>query len=312
MIEKMQCKEFEVFSEKYDIKGIVKDYGVVTKLFFTYEGKEVEIGMSRNILKGETFKEAGREILETYISELSGNGKERKRSLHYWYVDECSEEGEKYLSAHGRVSGHDRLPDSMFINSSAVKSISINEETEEAIIRTENSIYHCPLEYCRFAKQDAAPELIPDYESIKEKYGTGIKYPSIEPGKVLLVLANFSDYYFHSIYYVSPEDKEKKPHEYEGWPHVGMFQDSYLISVYDADIELRYFPHFQNIEFYMEETDGKPFFIENVGDVVLFAKTSKGTIRLEPGERKEVKKENSEDKPPVLPKGDLYPAGIMQ
>ena len=36
------------------------------------------------------------------------------------------------------------------------------------------------------------------------------------------------------------------------------------------------------------------------------------TIKLNPGERKEVTKENAEAETPSLPNGDLYPAGIIE
>ena len=45
--------------------------------------------------------------------------------------------------------------------------------------------------------------------------------------------------------------------------------------------------------------------------VVIYAGTSAGTIKLEPGDRKEVTKENAEAETPILPGGDLYPAGII-
>ena len=134
--------------------------------------------------------------------------------------------------------------------------------------------------------------------------------PSIEPGNVLLVLSDHDEYYFHSLYYKETEDAEAC--DYYGDANVGMFQDSYLIMAEEAGIDLRYFPHFKNIEFYSEYTEGRPLYLENVGNSVLFAKTSKGLIKLAPGERKEVCKENIEAEKPVLPKGDLYPAGIIE
>ena len=173
-------------------------------------------------------------------------------------------------------------------------------------------MYHCPLAYCNFKKQDKYPDIIPDYEALKEKHQGTIEYPSIEPGKVLLVLANFCDYYFHSLYYVPKDSEDGKKLEFSGSPHVGTFQDSYLINTKDYKIDLRYFPHYQNIEFYSEDTNGCPLFIENIGDVVIYARTSAGTIKLEPGDRKEVTKENVEDETPILPSGDLYPAGIIE
>ena len=140
--------------------------------------------------------------------------------------------------------------------------------------------------YCNFEEQDKFPDIIPDYERLKEKYKGRIGFPSIESGKVLLVLANFCDYYFHSFYFVPKESKDSKPVEFHGSAHIGTFQDSYLIRTRGYRVDLRYFPHYQNIEFYMENTDGCPWFIENIGDVVIFAGTSAGTIKLEPGDRK--------------------------
>ena len=190
------------------------------------------------------------------------------------------------------------------------KEIEINTETEELVIHTKNSVYFCPLLYCRFDKQDIAQTLVPDYAKIKANYQGKLTHPSIEPGKVLLVLSNFDAYYFHSLYY-QPEGADG-PLEYTGHPHLGTFQDSYLIETEDGRINIRYFPHHQSIELYMENTDNCPWFIENICDVPLFAKTSKGTIRLNPGERKEVKRENAEKKPPILPGGDLYPAQLIE
>jgi len=234
----------------------------------------------------------------------------KKLQLHYWYIREMDCEGEKFLMAKGVVSGHDRLIDTTFIHTSEVKDIRIDKEAEDAIITTRNSVYHCPLAYCRWSKQDENSSLVPEYAWIKENFKGKINYPIIEDDKVLLVLSNFDEYYFNSLYY-KPSDVERCL-EVQAYPHVGMFQDSYLIWGEDNRIDVRYFPHFENIEFYSEDTDGKPFFIENIGDIVLYAKTSKGYIKVNPGERKEVSAENAEEERPVLDSGDLYPAVIIE
>ncbi len=38
-------QEIPVYSEKYGVHGKVLDYGVVTKLVFNYDGKDLEVGM---------------------------------------------------------------------------------------------------------------------------------------------------------------------------------------------------------------------------------------------------------------------------
>ena len=304
-------KEIEVYSEKYDIHGVVRDYGVVTKLSFLYDGKNIEMAIDRNPLKGEKYEDVGRDVIESYVSKLAAPQTGRKLQLHYWYIREHEIDGVVKRIAHGIVTGHKKLPDSIDIHTSPVKSVFVDKDEEELVINTENSIYHCPLAYCRFREQDKYPDMIPDYEEIKEKYKGKLDYPSVEKGKVLLVLSNFCDYYFHSLYYVPADSEDEEPRHYTGWAHVGTFQDSYLISTEEGSIDLRYFPHYQNIEFYSEVTCGCPWYIENIGDSVLYASTSCGKIRLDPGERKEVSKANAETDPPILPGGDLYPAGVF-
>ena len=55
-----------------------------------------------------------------------------------------------------------------------------------------------------------------------------------------------------------------------------------------------------------------PLFLENIGDVPLYAKTACGLIKLDPGERKEVSKENCTNDKVHLADGDLYPAQILE
>ena len=306
-------KIYDVYSKKHDVRGQIIDYGVVIKLQFTYAGIEREIALKRPFPDNgqEAFLKLGTDTIDSFIEKLSGE-ESRKLMLHYWYVDENTDDatGEKYMCAHGIVTGHNRIADTHRIHTSEVFAIEIDRFTGEVLIHTRNSLYHCPLAYCDYDKQDEFPLFIPDYEIVKAKYKDKRECPSIEAGKVLVVLSNFDRYYFHSLYYL-PEGACEKA-EYRSCAHIGTFQDSYLIWMEEQPINLSYFPHFQNIEFYSQETDGKPLYLENIGDVPLYARTFSGTICLQPGERKEVTEENAEENPPMLPKGDLYPAGIIE
>lgn len=302
-------EEIEVYSEKNDVRGVIRDYGVVTKLFFTYAGREIEMGIKRNLLSGETYEKLGQQLIDSYISN---NPETREITLHNWYLERRENNGEEVCIGHGVVTGHPSIPDSVSMHTSRVQAVYSDFDNGEVVVTTLNNVYHCPMEYCRWKKQDEYSELISDYAKMKELYQGKIVYPSIESGKVLLVLSNFSEFYFHSLCYVPVNVEDGKRAEYSGYPHIGTFQDSYLIQTDDYSIDLRYFPHYQNVEFYSEDTDGNPLFLENIGDVVLYAKTSAGLIKLAPGERKEVVKANAEKERPVLPSGDLYPAGIME
>lgn len=308
MIETMLREEIKVHSDKYGVDGFIRDYaGVVKKLSFSYQGKDVEMAINRDPLKLNDPQVVGRDLIDSYIDNLCSES--RKVHLHNWHISKHKKDGEEFMIAKGIVTGHPKLVDSEDMHTSAIRAISIDHEDGEAVVTTMNNVYHCPLSSCNYSEQDKLPEAIPDYESIKEQYKDSEVYPAIESGKVLLVLANYCSYYYHSTYYV-PEGSEKPLH-FSAWPHVGSFQDSFIINSEDYKIDLRYFPHFQNVEFYGEFTDGCPLYLENVGDITLYARTSAGTIKLEPGDRKEVLKENAEDETPILPGGDLYPAGVF-
>lgn len=304
-----EWKEIKVFSEKYNVEGRIRNWGnVVNKLEFYWDGREIEIGLETSFGVFKDAKEEALAIMEDYIEKLYREN--RKTMLHYWHLLKLSIDGEEFIQAQGNVTGHARIGDSGPLFSSAVQEVTIDWEAEEALVQTRNTLYHCPLDYLNFEKQESSPELVPCYTEIKEKYQGNRKEPTIEPGKVLVVFSDFDEYYFHSLYYISEKDAE--PARYSTYPHVGMFQDSYLIDSYEHAIDIRYFPHYQNVEFYSEYTDEKPLYLENIGNSILYFATSVGIIKLEPGERKEVLKENAEKNKPKLAKGDLYPAGVIE
>lgn len=211
--------------------------------------------------------------------------------LHYWDVKECVVSGEKHKIANGIVTGHPKIADTRCIHTSYIKEMDIDFEKGELLIITEDRIYHCPLEYCLWEEQDQEPDCIPNYTKIKEKYMDKIQYPSIEPGKVLIALADFCPYYFHSAYYIPTDSKTNEPLPVSDYPHVSMFQNSYLISIGDTMMDIRYFPYDHRIEFYEEYTEGKPLYLENIGSTDIIAATSAGIIKLSPGERKSIVRE---------------------
>lgn len=300
-------QRLNVYSKKHNIYGVVLDFGMVTKLYFSWKGKDVEIGIKVNPLRHESLEEKAIACMDTYIDDLS-SPVEKSTMLHHWYLEQRDDKYGKYIVAWGIVTGHPQLPDSEKIHTSMIQNI--RRDGDEIVLTTRHTEYHCPLAYCRFRKMEETPEILPDFDALRAEYEGKEDYPTIEPGNVLLVLADFDHYYYHSAYYVPAGDSEAEPARFSGSPHIGTYQDSYLVISEDNRIDLRYFPHFRNIEFYSEDTDGCPLWLQNIGRSVLYAATSAGAIKLNPGERKEVVEENAEDDAPVLPKGDLYPAGV--
>ena len=161
----------------------------------------------------------------------------------------------------------------------------------EAVVITQNTVYHCSFESCLFDKQDKFPDAFDNYDSIREKYYTPSVTPEIEQGKVLLVLSSFDDYYFHSMYATTDDGMIE---EYTHIPHIGMIQDSYLIFSKTGRIDLRYFPYMDGfISFYEVKTFGQPLYIENIGpgEIIVTESLLSGKmvdrLHLNPGERKE-------------------------
>lgn len=303
-------RTYDIYSEKYDIHGTLIDAGphLVVKLQFEYVGRQIEMGLENSfIFLNDDFKAEALKLMESYV-EKTAVSKARKTQLHYWYINKVVYGDDEYVCAHGNVTGHNRLQDSIFINTSEVLWSAVDWEHEELLVQTRNTRYHCPLAYCDFDRQDENAKLVLEYEKICEIYrGKTPKY-EIEEGNVLLVVSNFDDYYFHSCYYKPVGSTE--PVRCRGSARIGMLQDSYLIMSSDAEIDLRYFPHYQNMEMYSQHTAGCPWFILNIGDISLYFVTSVGTLKIGPGERKRVCKENVESEPPLLPGGDLYPAAF--
>ena len=213
--------------------------------------------------------------------------------LYQWFV-ELRERGEEIKPvAHGTVFHSPKFPDATEIHTSPILEIRVNEDAEEALLYTKNSVYACPLAYCDFKKQDAFPELIPDYEERKSEQLQKPPAYTTEPGQVLLVLADFCKYYYHSLYCVPKDAPSGEPLPVHAYEHIGAFQDSFLIDA-GQQVRLRYFPHRRGIEFYGQETDGMPIYLENAGLSELYARTAAGIIRLRPGERKEAAAANAE------------------
>lgn len=307
-------KSYEVHSEQYDVKGTMSDFGRVAMLKFTYEDKEKEITIKRPSIT-TTDKEmialACKEM-DTYIGKvMSGEIRERKLMFHYWYIDKIEKPNSElsFVYGHGYVTGHAKIHDSEFINTSVIQNVEVDEFEGMVIIHTKNSAYYCPIEYCDFEKQDKFPQLIPDYEMLRRQYYKKMPDPKIEAGKVLLIVSNFDPYFFNGMYYLP--DGAKKRARYTADIKQGTFQDSFLIDAQDYGIDLGYYLHYQSIELFSEQTGGRPFFVENIGDVKLYVKAACGTIALNPGERKEIKRENAEKEATNRLSGNMIPKELI-
>ena len=276
----------ELYSEKYDTHGLIEDFGFARYLSFKYNDIKHFVGLWDT--NSDELKEKGLEMMENYIGYLTENPTDV--FLHYWHIDREDDN----IIAHGIVSGHPRLEDTARIHTSPVENTLLDIGKGELVVYTHNTVYHCSLKYCEFEKQDDFPELIENYDRLKEEYKDRIDFPEIEHGKILLVLSDFDEYYFHSL---CVKDENGKPKNYTSFPKIGTFSDSYFIQTDDGSVSLRYFPDYKrivmNTKFFSSEKNSTPIYVENIGSSTIYVNDDKLEYRLDPGERKELTEENA-------------------
>lgn len=224
--------------------------------------------------------------------------------LYKWYIEKKNKaNSDSVLWARGVVSGHIRLPDGMFIHTSAIVSVSLENET--VIIQTLNTRFECKMEDADYEKFTET-NMIERFAEFKEKYDIPkVKYePDLKANEVLLVLGNNRQYYFDS-YHVNYQGKKKSLYDVPA--HIGTFQDSVLCQCFinRCCIDYRYFPYKGcHAEFYSWEKHFKTY-IENCGDDPLYV-TVYGNVYMIPSkERILVIPQNAQKEKPHLSHIDL-------
>ena len=217
----------------------------------------------------------------------------KRNMMRHWYVGSVNYYGKNYYLILGQFFNRPGLYDGLNGHSSEVMSVKINEEEEEYEIQTRNTLYHCSFDTLLFERQDKSSYRLPDYERIKEKYWHPVDRSSLGKDDMLLVVSDYSDYYFESLLY---RNKDGSEGDYTGSPHIGMVIDTFLIwgknspdgSFYDPSyecIDIRYYVGPFGFTFYSLDTGGRNLWIENRGDSTLEIYGCGKCIRLESGER---------------------------
>lgn len=75
-------KIIEIYSEKHKTNGRIEHYSMVTKLIFTYEGREHTIGIRQS--PNAELAQTGLQMMETAIEQLVT--RLDRVYLHYWYI----------------------------------------------------------------------------------------------------------------------------------------------------------------------------------------------------------------------------------
>jgi len=318
----------EVISAKYKIRGEAEDGPfMMAEVKFEIDGQELQMG----IPGGSNMKKNASIVMDRFYEKARSDAPLRMR---YWHLDDkddknlpakvredgtCAADGEsgakslkfteRPIYLHGITTGHPRVWDG-YDHTVRAREISIDYDAGEALVWTDDGLYHCPLNFLSFKEQEEGDTaLVPEYEHIKANYSE-LPKPQVDEGCALLIVADFEFFWFHRAYFRYPGSKELV--DCSAWPHIGTYQNSSLLinsdftfddNDNDMDIDIAYFPHMDNIEFYNEPNDWI-FFVQNIGDSTVYLQTSDGVIELPSGSCKLVCPENAMENPPELMDGD--------
>lgn len=215
----------------------------------------------------------------------------KSNTLRHWYLANYEWHGKDVLLAYGQFFNRVHILDGTVGHTSIVQSVKINRDEKEFEIQTKNNLYHCSFDSCFFERQDNSPYKLPDYEEIKAEYYQPVDTEELSENDMLLVVADYNEFFFESLIY---QNLDGSKDDFSGYPHIGMFTDSYLIEgsqKYYADkskfihIDIRYFVYDCGFEFYSLDTGGKNLWIENRGDSALHISGCGSSIDLKAGER---------------------------
>ena len=216
-----------------------------------------------------------------------------------WEGREYLGKSEFFFAGHGNVIGSSKFWVGEFINTSVIKRLEFMENDELLRIHTQNSIYDCALRNCSFRQQEPLAELPFSLEEYAEKYKFG-SWGEPERDSILLVFADYKGYGLVDALV----DLKGEIFHLDGYAHLGMFQDSFLVQgSYKAkvkrlrNIDIRFFPPanlLSNIiQFYSFDSAGLPVYLHNAGRKTIVFDTRVGRLEVGAGIRKLVSGENA-------------------
>ena len=207
-----------------------------------------------------------------------------------WFLSRLEYDGECFYIVHGNVSGHPKLQDGIFINTSKIEKVTEDLDNNRLIMLTHsNNTYELTLATINFNNIEYTKQFLEVFdisasvlEPCKRLHDESeIKLLS-EVDSILenneLFLKTFGVYTQRAFY----KDDTGKVREILVRPHIGMFQDSYLITDWeDGKVDFRYFDKPNGIEPYHWSDGLKAVKIKNEGasDILFLADTSIACLR---------------------------------
>lgn len=196
--------------------------------------------------------------------------------LTQWYLTEhlLKDTKEKCYVAHGVVSGHPKLADGDFINTSIIEEIRLDSSNNCLIMLThsknEYMLLLADIDFDGFEKtRDYLEEFNVPTLSLRKCLKLHHEAEEDILSKVENVLQNNELYLqFYGVFAQKAFFKNDagEIREIRVTPHIGMFQDSYLITDFErGEVDFRYFDSLNGIEPYHWSDGLKALRIDNAG-----------------------------------------------
>lgn len=189
-----------------------------------------------------------------------------------WGISKCRTDEGVCNFAHGTVSGHPKLQDGIYITTSPIEKIDFDDKKNQILFRTRSqNDYSMDLREINFQSWEDTVEClekmnvtIPSEEECL-KLAEKLKAEKLKKVSEILkdneLYLKMSGLYVQKAFWKKGEIREIGVRE-----HIGMFQDSYLITDWDkGEVDFRYFDRLMSIEPYHYSDGLETIYIDNVG-----------------------------------------------
>lgn len=211
--------------------------------------------------------------------------KYKENTIRHWYISDFEYEDKIYQVVRGTFYNRPGFYEGLHTRTSPIQEVKVSMEEQEYEITTMNTVYHCSFDSCFFERQDKSSFELPEYQQIRQKFFVSTETSTLSNDDMLLVVADFEDYFFKDLIYF---DKSGNQEKYLNNVHLGMVVDTYLITSKDYKVDIRWYVYDCGFKFYSLETGNRNLWIENVGDTSLRIVMGDNVINLEANTREKV------------------------
>ena len=172
--------------------------------------------------------------------------KYKENTIRHWYISDFEYEDKIYQVVRGTFYNRPGFYEGLHTRTSPIQEVKVSMKEQEYEITTMNTVYHCSFDSCFFERQDKSSFELPEYQQIRQKFFVSTEISTLSNDDMLLVVADFEDYFFKDLIYF---DKSGNQEKYLNNVHLGMVVDTYLITSKDYKVDIRWYVYDWDLSF---------------------------------------------------------------